>query len=420
MQVSRGRFFTYIPISLIPRSLDFTFKGLFRDEEGAYLPPLRDFTAKAILLPHFCMADESISPYGEEFLYSRLQANIEFQSPKSLPVELRLLPHNKSINLMTPCKHTIPDSWLELMSAKAWQLQAVQGRYSFVLEQAARQPATKETEQPLASEVCWLSVKSLLDPEDGLERLLADVAVKKAAGFVPVKMARLLEIIRVAQPGEEATIMQNVYRDDQPLWRLFEKMLVTAELLPYMKKAEVFAILQKSTEQELQSLKGLPPAIRAGYRPFFSERRWENMSVGKVKPGPDLLWLRIIKHYRERYESRLIIDQEPAVFAQELEELEPGLIREGVQSGLLAEPAPWSSFSWADNQLTFFLETPLKEMVLYLETQKFTLRKNLLFSLRAGFYRLKTPAVRRIFIAGIDTKNDFKEGIVLNMEKFVS
>ena len=151
---------------------------------------------------------------------------------------------------MMPCKFTIPDDWLELMSSQPWQLQVVQGRFSFVLEQAARKSSSKEIEHPVATEVCWLPVKSLLDPEDGLERLLADIAAKKAAGFVPAKMARLLEIIRVAKPDEETTIMQNVYRDDQPLWRIFEKFLVTAELLPYMKKAEVFGILDQLLVEE--------------------------------------------------------------------------------------------------------------------------------------------------------------------------
>lgn len=151
----------------------------------------------------------------------------------------------------------------------------------------------------------FLSLKDILDPKLGLERLIADIQANRfQLGLQRKKIENLLDIIRVAQDHEELEIMRSLLLNDFPFYELVIDKLYSENLLPYMNRQEVSELLAKFSDDDLSSIASLEAPRQKLYRRFFSKNRFAAITNNTVKSKLNL-WKLIFNHYKDQY-RRLI------------------------------------------------------------------------------------------------------------------
>ena len=115
-----------------------------------------------------------------------------------------------------------------------------QEEFEYLLERSKERIEYTKSRLPSLIYFPFLSLKDILDPKLGLERLIADIQAKRfQLGLQRKKIENLLDIIRVAQDHEELEIMRSLLLNDFPFYELVIDKLYSENLLPYMNRQEI-------------------------------------------------------------------------------------------------------------------------------------------------------------------------------------
>lgn len=148
------------------------------------------------------------------------------------------------------------------------------------LWQVARNVTENEYIQTIKTSVQrkpYLSVKDILDPETGLDRLIADILSKKFKVTTPARTGRLLDIIRSASAEEEEKIMSALYQEDREFFFMVYDDILNEDLLPYMQRSEVAQYLGQIEEEVLHQIAEKDRTIKNHYSRFFSRNSFRNL-----------------------------------------------------------------------------------------------------------------------------------------------
>ncbi len=235
----------------------------------------------------------------------------------------------------------------------AYLLEEWPGRFSQLnlpqnQNQSQSEPANTASTIRAQKAIVYLSIKDLLDPKDGLERLIEAIRqARSQAGSMPnftkrEEMGKLLDIIRSASPSEEETILANLYRHDPQLFHEMEKRLYRDFLLDFMDPRETSRLLMDAPDEVLAPIAAMEPAARERYRKLISRNRYASLRSGsdlspakqigvhqngafapekKEGKGPDseeegkpLPWQWIVAAFRKTRQRLIFVPGEPAVF----------------------------------------------------------------------------------------------------------
>lgn len=189
---------------------------------------------------------------------------------------------------------------IALPPTKITKILFLQGQDIWFLAQAPFACEEKALKIPSYQNEPLLSVKSFLDPENGLEKLMADIEANKWPLPRKVDMIRLLKILQAATPKEEITILANIRKDDREFFEILEKKLLSPKLLPYMNRNQVSKILQNLDEGILkEALSDEEQKIL--FRPFFSKNRFSDLVSSKPSTKKTHLWDFIVEHFRRQF-----------------------------------------------------------------------------------------------------------------------
>lgn len=163
----------------------------------------------------------------------------------------------------------------DILKHNRGEISLIQGDYPYILESFPHFKSAEDSLQKiyLKRRFSYLSVKDVLDPEGGLEKLIADIVGRKFPGAEREKMGKLLDIIRSATAEEEEKIISGLYSEDPPFFEEVSRRLFHDELLPYMKRREAGDLLLQCSDEELAGTIFLSPRHRELYTPFLSKNR---------------------------------------------------------------------------------------------------------------------------------------------------
>lgn len=123
----------------------------------------------------------------------------------------------------------------------------------------------------------YLSVKNLLNAENGFERLTEDIDKRIFPSSQPQKLGRLLEILRAANYEQEEIILTSIFLDDKFFFEQIQKELFHDDLIPYMNSKELTNVLFGVDDEILKTLENSDQALLEKYRPFISRNRFAKL-----------------------------------------------------------------------------------------------------------------------------------------------
>ncbi|MCS6985020.1 MAG: hypothetical protein NZM25_07860 [Leptospiraceae bacterium] len=225
---------------------------------------------------------------------------------KLIPLESFLLPHSELIFYQYPNKQDVTplnQRGEQTIKKPAFSVQEIwlkqENNYWLLARQEVLIPDDYKDIYNYQNEPI-LSVKSLLDPNGGLERLMRDIQDNKWPLPRKGEMLSLLKILQAASPRDEINILANIRKDDPTFYELVEKRLITPLLVPYMSRNEVSKVLQNLDEKSLQHALQ-DKEQRELFRPFFSRNRFHDLMRPLVSYEKIDLWEFVLESYRTKF-----------------------------------------------------------------------------------------------------------------------
>ena len=208
---------------------------------------------------------------------------------------------------------TLPDEFLlALKKNKNYKITFIQNDFAYLMESMQLKEGVDEKTVWVSetSPFPYLSVKDILDPNGGLDRLINDLRTKsdKIRLRYKQKMGVLLDMIRSADSEDEEKIISALYTDDPDFFQEVTDRLLGDDLIPYMDAREISSVLMKATDEVLASMRTQSPQLLQTYKKMISKRRYENISRIPVSDedrsanSKSLIWQYIEDYFRAHKE----------------------------------------------------------------------------------------------------------------------
>jgi len=278
----------------------------------------------------------------------------------------------------------------------------------------------------------YLSLKNILDPDHGMERLIQNINENKFQLKTgnSHKMKKLLNIIRAADFSDEQKILSSIFLHDKPLFKDIMKNIFSDDLLPYMDSREVQQILYNAPDEIIHSISNLSPELKKKYSQYISKNRYKELVedgniTQNISDSSSLIkshaWSYIESWYRERRECTInLVTDKDIIFFKIDPEGEPkyfNLIQK--QKNWLNKYSPVRTIGNIENSIFVKSEIRLNQCSIYYSLN----RKNFYFihfkNIEPGIIQLNLPMTPAIIIIGAtDHSFDLIEGISFNLNHF--
>lgn len=271
-----------------------------------------------------------------------------------------------------------------------------------------------------------LSIKNILDPKDGLDRLLENIASFPNAK----RLEKLLHIIRAATEDEERKIYQSLRINDPSFYFYIREKIFSQDLLGFMEKREIFNILSRLPDEDLVEIFDHPEAIQKIYKKCVSKNRLENIRhihqnraqpIKKEKP----LWDHIMEYYQKNYSSlRLtLLDPQRGVIDKTNAEDEFYYKCRGQRNIIRRIPYMQSEsaiciIGFCSNYLIFQLKQKASFLQFYYEVHRYEFNEKIFTQVFPGTYAFAIEKIPRIILAaGFDVEKKFWESKAFYMNE---
>ncbi|MDH5717304.1 MAG: hypothetical protein OEZ22_06665 [Spirochaetia bacterium] len=277
----------------------------------------------------------------------------------------------------------------------------------------------------------YLSVKDILDPDNGIERLIEDIlrgSFAKNQIKNRQKMGKLLDIIRVAKTNEEEKIMEALLKEDENFFNEVQNHVFQDDLLPYMSKKELSFILSKAPDEILISMFSLKPVLKDNYKKLISKNRMKDLEYIHQKElmepaGPEsnfktILWEYIENYYRSHKERFLYISDEKHIMRERIIEIIKETPRKDVfenvfKGKVVTLKSDIQFYDYKNNSLFFKILKPLIKLSVVVEKRKGLYAEYQFDYLKEGILEICHTAYfhRYIFAGAFDYEKNFIESM---------
>ncbi|MDH5719878.1 MAG: hypothetical protein OEZ13_04560 [Spirochaetia bacterium] len=480
--IKTGRFFSTLLPGLAGSYASIEKCGIYEIENSVLIKEKsfrRIFTYRPLILPSFIFRITEINDVAKNIInpvktgldyppltrYKRDELKIEI-SPAEVRFEkdaelIFVIEDNivvKNIPATGALKMNLPDEFISALNKnKSGRILFTQNNFSFLLEEWQSRYSLKNVDDDYSQNSNifddffqaekdagityrkelinsrkrkgYLSVKDLLDPENGFERLIDDILSQKfAKGWIKnrQKMAKLLDIIRVSKSDEEEKIMQALFINDLPFYLQVTEELFQDCLLPYMSRKEVSAILAAAPDEILISIFREAEHKRLFYRNLISKNRYKDLEslykrnkidiAESENPKKTALWEHIENDYRLRKERFLNIDdEEHDIFVRQ----HPEAKVKRAESPLAQKPIGYylnsNSFirtvEFQKNNLALNIKRAFYSLVVLIEKRKGLFFEYSFHSVKEGILIIRNIERKPRFIlsAGVDSERNLHE-----------
>lgn len=264
----------------------------------------------------------------------------------------------------------------------------------------------------------YLSVKSILNPQNGFESLLADVTSGKfKIGHNRSKMQRLLNILRAALPLEEHKIMKSIFIEDPGFFKEIEILLFNENLLPYMSKKEIATILANLKDYQLVILLDDSASIER-YRPYLSKNRLRALKAYKDKISNSPIWSLIEEDLRKVKQDIIFFENSKYDLWKEGDKKPKFHLRNNYTT-------KWSTLKskiWVQSyykcKLAIAISVPLVLLTIVVEPIKNEYKSYYFMNVEKGILILDDiPRLpHKVLLGGIDNNRNLIEGLMISNE----
>lgn len=176
----------------------------------------------------------------------------------------------------------------------------------FYNEKTLPQNAIKSTVQTFEPQG-YVSLKSILDPKGGYDRLMQDISQKKFFASGPLQ--KILNILRSANHDEEIEIMGSLYKNEPLLFQTLTDGIFEKTILPYLSKPEIVLALQSMDDDTILCAIESVNELKL-FRAYLSRNRYEYIYqkyMTNKNKGDSTLWNLLLQKLFEKRQSTLYI-----------------------------------------------------------------------------------------------------------------
>ena len=407
------------------------------------------------LLPKFLffidIDDRKIRPTGGSLLkypplpnYERKENKIilspkeySFERDSSIIIKTRDDVVETRVHRMKTSKINIDDQiYSKFLHGESGSILIMQSEFSYVLEEIRQ--IKYQVEKPgsifQVRQSFYLSLKDVLDPENGLERLTQDVKENKYVGENSQKLKKLLDILRVARGEEEHEIATSLFLHDHDLFLFIYKELFQDSLIPYMSRKELSKVISQIDDHDLCEILDYPSKKKKLYSNLISKNRMsylEKMSRKKIlvssrktsaskrevkKIESASIWSWIEDVYRQEKQRLVLLPGEQHEIRRIIKEIRSDNFKKGFRlHGYISKSSDITYLGFKKNKIYFLIKDSFKKLDFYFEIYKgrFILKqfRHIFKSILTVQCIPKLPF--RIIIGGLDHENKLYENIVL-------
>jgi len=329
----------------------------------------------------------------------------------------------------------IPEkTWVVALGSRAWEICFDSADFSYLLEQFPYPAAGHRMKGVFTGNPApYLSVKDLLDPVDGLQRLIEFIKVNRSLpGVVSAeKMGKLLSIIRSATFSDEEKILKGLYLEDREFFEEVTDRMLTEHLIFFMDKKEVAKLLFEVPDHLFVSVFGMAPEVRDMFLSLVSRNRREDIlhfnhtqknriedkgveplsGSGSVPVEKNGLWSWVEAWYRNKRGRTIFIPQDSCQGFNLEYRNEPG------HKGYVCQKGVFQVVCSGNGEVLISVMVAMQRAQVYFEVKEFALEEILFQDLPVGVYsfRFSTGLPRRIMLGGVGFNGELYEGLCLKV-----
>ena len=275
----------------------------------------------------------------------------------------------------------------------------------------------------------YLSLKDILDAENGLERLTQDIKENKYIGENSQKLNKILNILRVAKGEEEHRIVTSLFLYDHDLFLFIYKELFKDSLIPYMSRKELSRVISQIDDHDLSEILDYPSKKKRLYSNLISKNRMAYLKKTGEKTGEMRkidweetreiasfsIWNRIEDIYRQEKQRLISLPGKEHEIYKIEETKSISFKKEFTLGKFVLKSSGITYLDFKKNKIFFLIKDSFKKLDFYFELYKgrFILKQfqNVFRGILIIQYIPKLPF--RIIIGGLDHEDKLYENIIL-------
>lgn len=255
-----------------------------------------------------------------------------------------------------------------------------------------------------------LSIKNILDPDGGIDRLLDHIGQFPYAK----NLEKLIQIIRSGTDEEERKIYNALKQSDPSFYMFIKEKIFNDDLIPFMNKKEIFLILSKVHDELIAEIYTLPIHKQKEFMKCISKNRLANAKIYfeqnelKTRTHSNELWKTIINYYKENYSTVKIIKNSDRKMDENFEKICPGNDKSTFRKiDYLQSNSPFYILGFCKNFILFELKEKCNTLQIYNEIHRFEYEESIFTNLIPGYYALSLEKIPdHVFVAGFNDKKE--------------
>ena len=251
-----------------------------------------------------------------------------FEKNSDLLIKTQYLKIKKKVkNIRVNTYELDPEIYSQFLKGEPGLIVISQEGFDYVLEEInqARYQTSEPSDIYQFYQTFYLSLKDILDPQDGLERLTQDIKENKYIEKNTKKLKKILDILRVATSKEEHQIVTSLFLHDHDLFLFIYEELFEDSLIPYMSRKELSKILSQLDDLELLEILDYPLAKKKLYENLISRNRMAYLNklsqTTKKQTNKYPIWDQIKDMYFQKKQSLILLPGESHIVREITDEV---------------------------------------------------------------------------------------------------